>query len=551
MAFNDVRSTTKKRFRLGQRQFDVAKNEYIFMAGAASTAAGDWVTYDENFATTRLSTLANPGPVAVATEAVGADGWTWYQVYGSVSATVNTISDNSPAYVSATAGTISGTASVNGQVTNVSSRSASSGGSATFWLQYPYYGNDAASEASSFASVTSTSWMRAADGAAGTPSFSFTTDTNTGLFLGASDELRAVTGGVAKLVINSTAVTVTGTGRLQLPDGTVTAPSLTFDSETGANTGFYWGGQRSVRFSDDGTVSMAFGANLELVNSIIFGAIGSGDTVITRDAANVLAQRNGTTAQLFNVYNTYTSATDKEYGGFQWASNIFYVGTDKGSGGGSTRAMKFLIGGTARWQISTAGHLLAEADNTYDIGASGATRPANIYVVNSLNMAAGGYYIWATRAIQRSPADGIIQFLNNAENGFTRLVFGTNDTSGVAIKKDGTDVAIRLGDDSAPAFLLAGVNSAITASTTQTQGQQPLTREVNVISVCANANDVVTMPSAAAGRKVTVINNGAQTLQIFPASGDNIGAGVDASATLAAASNRNYVAIDATNWEIV
>lgn len=35
------------------------------------------------------------------------------------------------------------------------------------------------------------------------------------------------------------------------------------------------------------------------------------------------------------------------------------------------------------------------------------------------------------------------------------------------------------------------------------------------------------------------------------ASGDNAGAGVDTAVTLATATNRTYVAIDATNWEII
>lgn len=82
------------------------------------------------------------------------------------------------------------------------------------------------------------------------------------------------------------------------------------------------------------------------------------------------------------------------------------------------------------------------------------------------------------------------------------------------------------------ALLKGSGASTITASTTQTQGQQPLVANVNEITVCANANDVVTMPLLLAGMGVTVVNNGAQTLQVFPASGDDIGAGVDTSVTL-------------------
>jgi len=96
---------------------------------------------------------------------------------------------------------------------------------------------------------------------------------------------------------------------------------------------------------------------------------------------------------------------------------------------------------------------------------------------------------------------------------------------------------------------ISSVTASITASTTQSQGQQALTSAINEVSVVANANDVVTMPTAVAGLRVVVINNGANILQIFPASGDNLGAGVDTSVTLAAGSNVEYVSYDVTNWE--
>lgn len=99
--------------------------------------------------------------------------------------------------------------------------------------------------------------------------------------------------------------------------------------------------------------------------------------------------------------------------------------------------------------------------------------------------------------------------------------------------------------------LTRSTTATITAATTQTQGQRPLTTDVNEISVCANANDVVTLPIALAGRSCLVINNGAQTLQVFPASGDDLGAGVNISTTIVATSRKLFVAFDSTNWEPV
>jgi len=93
------------------------------------------------------------------------------------------------------------------------------------------------------------------------------------------------------------------------------------------------------------------------------------------------------------------------------------------------------------------------------------------------------------------------------------------------------------------------VETGITASTTQSQGQQPLTKEISHVATVANANDVVTLPVAAAGKVVSVLNRGANTLQIFPASGDDIDDGsTDASTTLATLKYAIFFAVDATSW---
>ncbi|GAG43236.1 unnamed protein product, partial [marine sediment metagenome] len=97
-------------------------------------------------------------------------------------------------------------------------------------------------------------------------------------------------------------------------------------------------------------------------------------------------------------------------------------------------------------------------------------------------------------------------------------------------------------------FFDFGVSSGITASTTQSQGQQPLTSTINEVSTVANNQDVVTLPPAAAGRTVQIVNNGAYTLQVFPASGDDLGVGVDVSGHAAVDAIVDFVAYDSTTW---
>jgi ABC-type amino acid transport system permease subunit len=123
---------------------------------------------------------------------------------------------------------------------------------------------------------------------------------------------------------------------------------------------------------------------------------------------------------------------------------------------------------------------------------------------------------------------------------------------GTAYQVDGTvpltaDIVMPAGK-----FVNNSTVSGIVASTTQTQAQSPLTAQINEVATVANANDVVTLPAAVAGRAVTIINNGANILQIFPAADDSIDDGAaDASTTLAAGSTQIFQAIGAIVWESV
>jgi hypothetical protein len=133
-------------------------------------------------------------------------------------------------------------------------------------------------------------------------------------------------------------------------------------------------------------------------------------------------------------------------------------------------------------------------------------------------------------------------------------------TQAVDLDQMETDIAAALGSTGgtitgdltlgAGTFVNYSVTAGITASTTQTQGEGALVSGVNEVSTVANANDTVTLPAAVAGRQCIVINNGANTLQIFPASGDNINTGaVDASTTAATGDNILFIAINSTKWE--
>jgi hypothetical protein len=82
-----------------------------------------------------------------------------------------------------------------------------------------------------------------------------------------------------------------------------------------------------------------FGYNFSSTTS----AAGVRDLCIMRDAAGILAQRNGTNAQTFRLYGTFTDASNFERGFMRWASNVLEIGTEA-AGTGTQRRLDLVTG---------------------------------------------------------------------------------------------------------------------------------------------------------------------------------------------------------------
>lgn len=81
--------------------------EFIYLLGAASTAVGSWVTYDQDGNTTTLLAANAIGPVAVAMSANVANQYGWYQITGkAIGKALTGFVDNANVYATATAGSV-------------------------------------------------------------------------------------------------------------------------------------------------------------------------------------------------------------------------------------------------------------------------------------------------------------------------------------------------------------------------------------------------------------------------------------------------------------
>lgn len=134
------------------------------------------------------------------------------------------------------------------------------------------------------------------------------------------------------------------------------------------------------------------------------------DLTLLRDAANTLAQRNGVNAQTSRIYNTFTDASNYERANIGWNANVFSITTGAAGTGTSrnisiTNAVGFgvNIGGANQF----IGSITFASDNTYDIGASGATRPRT------------GYFGTSVVTPTVSNPSGAIAFVVTGTAGFT------------------------------------------------------------------------------------------------------------------------------------
>ena len=168
-------------------------------------------------------------------------------------------------------------------------------------------------------------------------------------------------------------------------------------------------------------------------------AVSTADVRLYRDAANTLALRNGANAQAFRVYNT-TDGTNSEYASLTYVSNVARWQSEK-SGTGTVRNMEIIRGTTSHWTFNSAGntfgaHLLAGTDNTYDIGASGATRPRDLFLGRNL-VQVGAYHEMAEMTAPSAPAaDGVRIYAVDNGSGKTQLMalFATGAAQQIAIE---------------------------------------------------------------------------------------------------------------------
>lgn len=267
---------------------------------------------------------------------------------------------------------------------------------------------------------------------------------------------------------NNAAVTFTGL-KANVTDTASNSASLLMDLQVGGSSKF--------KIRKNGQVDFVYGLysppvslwesytaaiNLNGVSQLTWASgiptIGSYDLALARDAANTLAQRNGTNAQTLRVYNTYTDASNYERAKIAWDTNVLKIGTEK-AGTGTARALELQTDGTTRVTVATSGQVTFSSSTV-----------ASHYISTT-----AGYYFSTGGAWGKINANnnGVFALYNGAETDFSRLQFGGTTSSFPAIKRSSATLQARLADDSAYAVVdcaQIGTRTAYTVATLPAAG---------------------------------------------------------------------------------
>lgn len=151
-----------------------------------------------------------------------------------------------------------------------------------------------------------TQFLGLATDTATAPSFSFTSDTNTGMFRPGTDQVALTTGGTARLTV--TTAQFTGTLPWRGQNGTAAAPAFSASGDT--NTGIYFPGADRIGFSEGGVQVGEFDASANFKFNSGYGS------VATAYGCRAWVNFNGTGTVAIRASGNVSSITDNGTGDY-------------------------------------------------------------------------------------------------------------------------------------------------------------------------------------------------------------------------------------------
>jgi hypothetical protein len=229
--------------------------------------------------------------------------------------------------------------------------------------------------------------------------------------------------------------------------GTLTTLVLGGNLTTSSDNAFDIGGVSSARFRDFNLArNAAIGGTLTALGNTVVGtaatvalSVGSSTIPTVNTVSHLFVGHGGgfvgntTEADLtFNAYyNTGWKRLGPTFDPIRIALGTVNGQTDfmvAGSG-----AADSAISWVSTWSITSAGHLVGATDNSWDIGQSGANRPRNVYVANTIT----ALDLYATDNVFTSPTGG---YWANGNGSFS--VGWWNASGEIHFRTGGSDKAV-------------------------------------------------------------------------------------------------------------
>lgn len=357
-------------------------------------------------------------------------------------------------------------------------------------------------------------------------------DSNTGLGKAGADQLSLIAGGVEGIRVIETGGLITNQsfGDLLLPAGSASDPSLTWGD---GDTGFYQLSDGIINFTAQGagvwsfrtgailpfnaagpamlnetvsSINPTFAPNASDLNTGLgWNAIDqlslvAGGVEIARATETVGASQFAVIQSLNTGVPDLTSLGDPDTG-FSWIT---------------ANTIDVLTAGSISWSLSSAKFFSALSDGP---------------------------------CIQNVAANnGVAIFRPDQSDANTGL--GANGGDAVSLIAGGI-VGLILRELDSGVIQAPDAGVAITAFATGGQGSAtPLTRSNNVLTTVATTGDSVRLPSLFLINSVVFVkNDGANAADIFPASGDDLGAGTDTAVSLASGASISFIAtVASATW---
>jgi hypothetical protein len=244
--------------------------------------------------------------------------------------------------------------------------------------------------------------------------------------------------------LNTTdAVTFAGltlTDQFLADDGLLTAPSISFASQP--TIGLHAAATHNINL----IAGESKGFNLQkttlaMTSGMGFGwrssdslATGTQDTFLYRDDAGVIAQRNGTNAQEFRFYNTFTDASNYERGSVKWDTNVFKLSTEA-AGTGVSRSMYIVAEEDLRLQCGVGDTISFYPANTNSFGLNS----SRFYAVSEQDLGSATFKfgtVWASSGRFGASSTTPIRWTNASAGSKEGYLY--NDAGGIGIIDSGS-----------------------------------------------------------------------------------------------------------------